>query len=302
MTAPITWAMVMDALAGIQSAPGLTGTLPIVLLTWAGTGSDLFNTESPQPAGVGQAAAAAWPNVFVWQPVDYPASVFAPNMGASVTAGFNEGVRLASQVYPNNLIIPIGYSQGAICASHFWRDYIIANNMQSRIPATLVWGNPCRSPGFGNGNLYAGWGLPGNEDGVVTGGISGPDDLLPSQTPDTFLDFIWLGSDDGATELYTNAPVGLNPWAGETGPGLDQTLIYNIIVTQDFGGTLAGLIALIQSGVAQFVNPIAEVIGIAEAIWNGLQFLFAGPAADHYDYDVTPMINYLVQVIAPQFA
>jgi hypothetical protein len=304
MTAPnaATWPNVMDALAGIQPAPGLTGTLPIVLLTWAGTGSDLFNTAPPQPAGVAQAAAAAFPNVFTWQPVDYPASIFDPNMGASVTAGFNEGVRLASQVYPNNLVIPIGYSQGAICASHFWRDYILANNLQARIPAALVWGNPCRSPGFANGNAYAGWGMPGTEDGVVTGGISGPDNLLSSQTPSNWFDFVWLGTDGGATELYTNAPVGTNPWTAESSAGLDETLLYNIIVSQNFEGTLEGLLALVESAAAQFVNPISEVVGIAEAIFNGLNFLGAGAAADHYAYNVQPMIDYLTQVVAPQYA
>ena len=130
-------------------------------------------------------------------------------------------MRQATEFWPNKLLIPIGYSQGAICASPFWRDWAIVNNQQSRIVAVLAWGNPCRSRGHAKGNAYAGWGMPGERDGVVTGGISGPDCLLPSQTPSNWLDFVWLGS--GATELYTNAPVGLNPWTAEAPAGLDET-------------------------------------------------------------------------------
>jgi hypothetical protein len=313
VTAAVTWANIMDALAGVSSTSAfvdhtgvswaISGELPIVLMTWAGTGSAMDNTGWPQPAAVAQAAAAAFPNVFTWQPVgNYPASILNPNMGASALDGKNEGVRLATDVWPNNLIIPIGYSQGAICGSWWWRDFILANGLQARVPAALMWGNPLRSPGYANGNAYAGWGMPGLRDGQVTGGISGPDCLTPAQTPSNWLDFVWLGTDGGATELYTNAPIGTDPWTAETEVGHDETLIYNIIVSQDFGGTIEGLVALIEAAVEQFVNPITMVIAMAEAIWNGLQFVAAGPSADHYAYDITPMINYLTQVVAPQFA
>lgn len=298
-----TWESIQANISGTSYAPPVSGDLPIVLMTWAGTGSPMDNTAWPQPAAVAQAAVDAFPNLFTWQPVgNYPASIFSPNMGASALDGYNEGVRLATQVWPNNLIIPLGYSQGAICGSWWWKNWAIPNGQQSRIPAALMWGNPLRSPGYANGNKYAGWGMPGKRDGQVTGGIAGPDCLTPAQTPDNWLDFVWLGGDGGATELYTNAPVGTNPWSKEPGVGLDETLIYQMIVTKDFGGTLEGLVALIESAVEQFINPIDMVIAMAEAIWNGLQFVGAGPSADHYAYDLTPMINYLTQVVAPQFA
>lgn len=296
-----TWDDVASKLDGTASSPS-PGDLPIVLLTWAGTGSDMLNTGWPQPAAVGQAAEAAFPGVFKWQPIgNYPAAVYP--MGASVTQGFNEGVRQATQVWPNNLLIPIGYSQGAICASHFWRDWAIANNQQHRIVAGLAWGNPLRSPGFANGNAFANWGMPPLLDGQVTGGIAGSDCLTPDQTPSNWLDFVWLGTDGGATELYTQCPVGSDPWVAEPLVGLDETLIYRMIVTQNFGGTLQGLINLIVAAGEQFfTNPINMVIGLAEAIWNGLRFLGAGGAADHYAYNVQPMIDYLCRVVAPRFA
>lgn len=298
-----TWDSLQANISGVSPSPALAGELPIVLMTWAGTGSPMDNTGWPQPAAVAQAAVDAFPNVFTWQPVgNYPASIFNPNMGASALDGYNEGVRLATDVWPNNLIIPLGYSQGAICGSWWWKNWALPNNQQSRIPAALMWGNPLRSPGKANGNKYAGWGMPGTRDGQVTGGIAGPDCLTPDQTPDNWLDFVWLGTDGGATELYTNAPVGTNPWSAEPEVGIDETLIYNIIVTKDFGGTLAGLVKLIESAAEQFANPINMVIAMAEAIWNGLAFVFDGAAADHYAYDVTPMINYLTQAVAPQFA
>jgi hypothetical protein len=211
-------------------------------------------------------------------------------MGPSVDDGYNEGVRLATQVWPDNLIIPLGYSQGGICASHWWRDYILAINLQSRVPVGMAWGNPCRSPGFANGNAYAGWGLPGLVDGVETGGISGPDDLTPDQTPSNWLDFVWLGTDNGATELYTNTPVGADPWTAEAAPGIVETSIYNVVQQ----ATVLDIV--------QVAEDLAVPVGIVEAIVNGFTFLGAGEAADHYDYDITPMVNYLTQVVAPQFS
>lgn len=288
----MSWDALAADISGVSYTPP-RWELPIVLMTWAGTGSDMWNTAPPQPAAVAQAAQSAFPDVFYWQPVGYPAAIYP--MGASVNQGYFEGVRLATQVHPNNFIIPIGYSQGSICASNFWTDFILPHSQQDRIPCSLQWGNPRRCPGVANGNVYAGWGMPALRDGVVTGGIAGGADMLPSQVPPTWLDFVWLGNDGGASELYTAAPVG-------TDAGIDEELIYNMIVSLSFGGTLEGLIALIESAGQQFFkNPINFVIGLAESIWNGLRFLASGASADHYDYDITPMINYLTRVVAPQY-
>jgi hypothetical protein len=219
-----------------------------------------------------------------WVPIDYPAAVYP--MGKSVDVGVANLVSAikATPVGPKKAFA--GYSQGAIVTSTVWRDYILSGSLHEYLPdfvAAVNWGNPMRCPTIpANGNFYAGW---APQKG---GGISGTNDLTAAQTPAWWYDFA------NANDLYTDSPVG-------TAAGSDEELIYNMIVSESFGGTLVGLIKLIESAVVQFLNPISEVIGIATAIWNGLRFLVAGPNAGHFQYDITPAIKYL-QEIGQQFA
>lgn len=220
-----------------------------------------------------------------WIPIDYPASVYP--MGSSVNVGIaNLVTAIRSQPVgtPKSLS---GYSQFAICTSTVWRDHILSpagdlHDYLDDFVAAVNWGNPMRCPGIANGNAYAGWAIPSG------GGISGTNDLTPAQTPPWWLDFA------NHNDLYTDSPVG-------TDAGADEQRIYELIVTTSFGGTLAGLLRIIEQLAEQFANPLAEVIGIAEAIWNGLVFLFAGPNAGHFTYDIGPAISYLQQV-AQQYA
>lgn len=221
------------------------------------------------------------PSLVNWVPTDYPASVVF--MGASVNTGV--------QVLGNNIAAcPVGtpkalatYSQGSLVGSTIWRDHILSPTGQLHaylddFVAATNFGNPMRCPTIpANGNTYAGWAQPGG------GGISGPNDLTAAQTPSWWLDFA------NPNDLYTDCPVG-------TAAGSDETAIYNLIVTENFGGTLEGLLVLIESLIKQFHQPLIEVIGVATAIWNGLQFVAAGPAAGHYTYSVAPAIQYLTQV------
>jgi hypothetical protein len=212
------------------------------------------------------------------QPIDYPYATL--NMGASVNTGVANGVA-AIQATPG-LIALGGYSQGAIVTSHIWRDYILSptGSLHSRlsdIKAAVNWGNPCRCPNVANGNLFAGWPMQAG------GGISGADDLTSAQTPPWWLDFA------DANDLYTDCPVG-------TGAGEDETLIYGLIMTQNFGGTLEGLLKLVETAVEELNQPLTLVLSAAEAIWNGLKFAAAGPAAGHYTYNIGPAITYLQQV------
>jgi hypothetical protein len=82
---------------------------------------------------------------------------------------------LLTQVHTSGPVVLIGYSQGAICASHFWRDVILnpngaCHNRVNDVIAAITWGNPCRAPGVANGNVFAGWPTPKKLDRVVTGG------------------------------------------------------------------------------------------------------------------------------------
>lgn len=281
-----TWNDIAAKLDGNDFGPSLAAQLPIVIITWQGTGVDMWTGP---PADTARAAVGAFPQLFAWQPVgNYPAATYP--MGPSVAAGVAEGIRLATQVWPNNLLLPIGYSQGGICASHWWRDWCLTNGQQSRVVGAVTFGNPCRSPGYANGNAFAGWPMPGLKDGVVTGGISGPDCLTPSQTPATWLDFVEMGTDNGATELYTNCPVGSNPWTAEAQPGIVGTSIYNVVQN-------ATVLDLAKVAADLFIP-----IGTVEEIINGLTFAGAGPAADHYNYSIDGAVEYLTGVVAKRFA
>lgn len=215
-----------------------------------------------------------------WVPIAYPAQIYP--MGASADAGT---ANLAAAIAASPVGTPkalAGYSQGALPTSTVWRDYILNPNgplhaYLNDFVAAVNWGNPMRCPGIANGNTFAGWAIPSG------GGISGPNNLTADQTPNWWLDFA------NPNDLYTDCPAG-------TQAGADETLIYNLIVTKNFGGTLAGLIKIIESLVGQFHQPLIEVIGIATAVWNGLRFVGAGPAAGHYTYNIGPAIAYLHSV------
>lgn len=216
-----------------------------------------------------------------WWANPYPASVYP--MGASADTGI---ANLAAAV----LSTPVGtpkalasYSQGSIVASMFWRNNVLnpAGSCHAYVNdfvAAVNWGNPLRCPTLpATGNIYAGWPQPGG------GGIAGSNDLTAGEMPPWWLDFA------NPNDLYTDSPVG-------TAAGVDEELIYNLIVTSSFGGTLVGLIRLLESVVAQFHRPLAEIIGIATAIYNGLTFLGAGNNAGHYTYNVSPAIEYMYSV------
>lgn len=289
-----------------QIRSGLVAPPKITLLTWQGTGVSMWDTDSPQPYGGALYVAQNCSNVVV-QPVgNYPASVGpliggGPAMGTSVQMGVDSGVSLLGGAPPISAGDPVyatgpiglwGYSQGAICSSHLWRDEVLSptgrlHNRLSDVIAHVTFGNPCRSPGVANGNANDKSGLYGPSplrDGQVTGGISGPDCLTAAQTPSWQYDYIWLGLDNGATELYTGAPIGSNPWTAEAGQGWIGTLVYNAI----------------QKGTFTSVVEVAEALGkpvdMIEEIWNGITFAAKGPNADHFDYNWLPAIEYLSNV------
>jgi hypothetical protein len=274
-----------------------------VVLTIAGTGSDLFNTASPQPALVGSSLATNEPDTYFWQPVgDYPAATFP--MQPSVTDGVNSLVYLTTGTtvpgdtnttvpgpnYPSNSLILLGYSQGALVVAQFVQ-WCLANNrldILERIVAVGVWGNPQRLAGFASGNEFAGWPQPAAVDGTVSGGIAqavnanGPANLTADElgpwikTPVTHFwgDFVNTNTPDlGATELYANAP------QGAVG-GVEQS-IFNAVENLDAATALGVL------------EDLEEVLDVGLAVINGFEFLGATGAADHYTYDTVPIYNFI---------
>jgi hypothetical protein len=277
-----------------------------VVMTVSGTGTIMWDQTPPQPAAVANAlpgVASGNSGPFFWQPVgNYPAAPFP--MGPSVQDGVRELIRLVNDVYPpgnpvGQGIILLGYSQGAIVVSHFMRDHVVnpSGECHGRWPdivAVATWGNPCRTPGFASGNDFAGWPAPGQVDGVVTGGIAGPDDLRPSvYVPASatvkhywgeFVNTIGAGND-----IYTDCPVGTNPWTGEAPAGVVETNIYDIVQNV----TPADIFQIILEVVAVIATAGLELVPIIEAIINGGLFAQAGPGAPHYTYDIGPITNFI---------
>jgi hypothetical protein len=259
----------------------------VVLFTAQGTGVDMWDADWPQPYGIALAIAQALPGMVTVQPIgNYPASITGPAMGVSAEMGHTELKRLMGEgsgpgpVYPTGPCAGIFYSQSAIFGSHWWRDDIIApsgvlHHRQNDVLFVITEGNPLRAPDTAHGNDDAGWGKSPMKDGAITSGIAGPADCLtPVQTtPGIFYDYVWLGSDDGQTELYT-----ANPWNDVSGAGKVGTLVYNAVVNQTFR-TVVGVI-----------SALGEPVGMFMEIYNGITFAAGGAAADHFDYDITPMI------------
>ena len=231
-----------------------------------------------------------------WWANPYPASVYP--MEASVNTGiaYLLGAILKSPIGTPKALA--GYSQGAVVTSRFWRDYVLSPNGPAHaylndFVAAVNWGNPMRCPGIAHGNVYAGWSVPSG------GGIAGTNDLLPSETPSWWYDFANPNGTNKGYDLYTDSPVKLSADGNSivlNDAAKDEMLIYNCIMTTSFGGTLEGLLKIIWQLIEQLNKPWNEIVGLVEAIWNGLKFLSEGPSAGHYTYDVDPAINYIKSV------
>jgi hypothetical protein len=265
----------------------------------------MWDTTNPQPAGVAQALAATFPDLFYWQPVgNYPAATFP--MGPSVQDAVDSLTQLATgnptggstggPSFPQNSLMLLGYSQGAIAVCNFLRQVAWPNPpIASRIAAVAVWGNPNRLPGFASGNDFAGWPEPKQVDGVVTGGISGPACMtaadvkphLAAQVTHFFGD--WVNTVGQGNDLYADCPVGTNPWTAEAAPGQLETLIYNIVQN----ASVSNLFQIVLEVMKLVQAPIAQIIAIVEAILNGGMFLSAGANAAHYTYDTSSIYNFL---------
>lgn len=220
--------------------------------------------------------------LYFWQPAGYPAEVFP--MGTSVKKGITELIRLIS-ITPGKFAI-CGYSQGAVVTCKVWRDEILnpAGQLHDRfgdIFAHIAYGNPMRCPGIANGNGLCDIPIPGPEHGYVTGGIAGPDDLTPWQTPPWMLDFAKTG------DMYAAAPVGSDPWHNSSPPGEAMTSIYNVMMEKFVGqDTIIPEIGKILT------NPIPTMIAVIQALISAMSF--AGNMGAHGYFEcVDKTVEYL---------
>lgn len=271
-------------------------------------------TGSPEPFGpgfAGELCSQLNDEEWFWQPCGYPAATV--NMGASVNVGVDAVVGLVL-LYPAGAPLPTGgtasgkialagYSQGSLVTDKVWRDEVLdpAGRLHHRrddIIAIVNFGDPMRAPGVSNGNVRAGFPIPQPLDGAVTGGIAGPGDLTPEQTPP----FLMSCNNDG--DLYGAAPVGATPWVKQTGVGHDETLVFNLIQDAD----IANLFALAQEAVAALTEAAAggpaqvigsslgallgqglavesHVVALVQALWNGGMFFVFTGGGPHGDYE-----------------
>jgi hypothetical protein len=226
------------------------------------------------------------PPVF-WQPTGYPAAVFP--MKPSVQAGRAEANRLiALQHTPGYPLFLSGYSQGAlVTATVFLLDILAPTGVHhGRLPdlargGIIQFGDPMRAPGIANGNKTFGFPMPTQLDGANTGGIAGPLDLHPNETPDYYLSCALDG------DLYACCPIGDDPWKHEAGPGKVETGIYNFV---ESGSVVDFLKIALDIGA-----PISTI----KAIYNALKFASQGMNAAHWQYGpfVQPAIEWILSRI-----
>lgn len=192
---------------------------------------------------------------FDWVGVEYPAQ--AVPMWPSINTGIENLVKLIAAT-PGTFAIS-GYSQGAIVTAKVWRDEILnpAGRLHDRkddIFAHVTWGNPIRCPGIANGNGLVPMPAPGDLNGYLSGGVGGPDDLTPWQTPNWHIDFAHIG------DHFASCPTGPDPWTNEPEVGALQTAIYNFLCR----GVIAGQDSLLLA-MGKLMKSFGGVIPLGEA-------------------------------------
>lgn len=238
---------------------------------------------------------------WIWQGIGYPAAVFpmnpsVQNARAQIIAALGGPPTPLYQapVYPTGKFVLSGYSQGAIVTDTVLTQDIfpangVLNHRLTDCLSVVNFGDPWRSPGLANGNVFQGIPIPGTQDGDVTGGIGGPHDLTSAQTnhlnqfgKPIVMSFALPG------DLYASAPVGSNPWKAEASAGKVGTTIYNIVLNGSFTSFL------------KIAELLLLPVGDVEEIINGIGFATAGLAAPHWQYGnqgcVAAATNYLLEL------
>lgn len=221
------------------------------IFTVAGTFATSTNVGYPYDCAVAPEVA----EYFDWVGIDYPAQAFP--MGPSIDAGIENLVKYISGT-PGTFAIS-GYSQGAIVTCKVWRDEIMnpAGRLHDRkddIFAHVTWGNPIRCPGIANGNGLVPIPPPGDIYGHLSGGVGGPDDLTPWQTPNWHIDFAHTG------DHFASCPTGPDPWTDEPQVGELQTAMYNFVCR----GVIAGPNSLLLE-MGKLMTAFGGLIPLGEA-------------------------------------
>ncbi|AFN37727.1 endolysin [Mycobacterium phage MacnCheese] len=230
-----------------------------VLLTWSGTGADMW---TGYPADLARRMEDLW----YFQPVNY-----GPNgipavfpMGPSWLQGVEEGVRLVfqheSDPQPPPFYGVCGYSQGAMPAAQLLWEFRQGRlkQFEHKLQAGATFGNPFREAGH-------------------DGAGAGIGDQLIVGTPD------WWVDEAEPADIYTSVPVG----AGLPDQvAADMRAIFKLVQLRNIGDVFgAGSLLPTVMGILQ--SPLQQFPAVVEAIIKGLMFVGAKPAtAPHIEYHI----------------
>lgn len=220
-----------------------------VLLTFAGTGQDMFT-------GYAFDAARRVEDLWFVQPVAYPAAIFP--MGRSAKAGVDEAVRLVQHEHRDAPFFGVtGFSQGGAAAAMLldeFRGGRLADG-SFRLAGGVTFGNPFREKGS-----YAGSVDPGGR------GIA---DTRTVNTPPGWLDCVDPG------DLYSNVP--------DNQVGDDMTLIYRLVWLDD----PLDIVSFVAKVIRLLTSPLREFPSVVEAIVRGIAFFGTKPSVKaHNEYHV----------------
>lgn len=180
--------------------------------------------------------------------------------------------------YEGLVILWVAWSQGAIATDLAWTVDVLPENGYLHYLKPYIWriynfGDPLRCPGISHGDDYAGLPGPGKEDGQITGGVGGTQDLTPEQTNVVAPDGKYvLCSFNNNGDLYGAAPVGPTPWKSMPASGKVEYGFFKVIMQP-------GFLDVVEIGLDIF-HPIGDV----EAAGNAIKFFSAGTNAPHFRY------------------
>jgi hypothetical protein len=200
------------------------------------------------------------------------------NLGFRIKA-YADGYYQQHGNYDGLVILVSGYSQGAIVTDLWWTVDVLPESGYLHYLLPYIWriynfGDPLRAGGISHGNDAAGLLGPGTEDGEVTGGVGGPQDLAPEQTnlkaPDG--QYVLLSFNNNG-DLYGAAPVGATPQKSMPASGKVEYSFFEMIMKP-------GLINIVHIG-----GDVFHVVGDIKAAGNALKFFSAGTNAPHWHYE-----------------
>lgn len=243
-----------------------------VLFTVSGTGV-------PWWIGPDADTARAVENLYLWQPIGYPAKPVP--MGPSIQAGKDE--LYVQMVKHRDRVERYGcafasYSQGAIVVSETWESDIkpVGGKLSWARPfvrKAVTWGSPSRE----KGKVWPDAGAP--MASITSQGVTGN---LMADTPTWWRNYAHRG------DLYTDVPTDTDE------SGENRTAVWQVIRDGDITSGPDSLLrqVLELTGAVRDGHQVAEMIGLVKAMLDALIFFGSG-TRPHINYSTAEAIAYL---------